>query len=852
MYMNKAVKDMKEQAMTRILTKRSFRKNKGRNLVAILAVTMTTMMFTTLFTLAQSMGKTLTEMYLHQSGTSAHASCKEMTDEQISQIAAHPDVEKSGWSIVVGLAENPELAGRQVEIRYGTDQYAEDDFAYPVTGRMPKDGTEIALDTLTLERLGIDRELGEEVSLLWRKDIHSDEMTESVFTLCGFWEGNLSVYASMAWVSEEFAMEACGGENAKSGQICGMRMMGISFDNTDHIEEKTERVLSDCGLFGLDFRTNLVYSDELQKSILMENLPTYGGMALVFIAGYLIIFNVFQISVASDIQFYGKLKTLGMTKKQIRRMILGQGCMVSLAGLPGGLLLGYFLGIVLLPVLISKQGTVAVISANPVIFMGSAAFTFVTVLVSCMLPAQAAGKVSPIEALRYTDGDGGAKKKSRKRENGSTLSGMAWANLWRNPKRTFLVIGSLTLGMVLMSFFYAKNVSFDMEKYLIEFAASDFQIDDATNENAAGYDPASCTIGESLVADILAQEGMEGTGRLYCREVSMPVSEQACENFQTFYTEEALEDFASYDPTFPKWKEKYDEMLAKEDTVHTIYGADGLILEAAAEEKYVMAGEYDAEKFAEGDYVLAIGPSAEGEEVLPTYSVGEKLRIEGREFTVMAVLLPMSPLTEGMRAVFDIPLVIPSNIFTQLWPDSNLRKFYFNIDDNHMEEASELLKEYQQTKAVGMNIVSREEIKEQYQAETRSSAVIGYAISFVVALVGILNFINSMVTAIISRKKEFAMIQSVGMTKWQLRRMLTFEGLYYAGITLAVSYVLGSVTVGILLRMIVPDSYSTFQFTLLPLIVCTPILLVLAVLIPYICFQKLEKRSVAERLRMAD
>lgn len=130
--------------------------------------------------------------------------------------------------------------------------------------------------------------------------------------------------------------------------------------------------------------------------------------------------------------------------------------------------------------------------------------------------------------------------------------------------------------------------------------------------------------------------------------------------------------------------------------------------------------------------------------------------------------------------------------------------------------------------------------------------MIGYAISFVVALVGILNFINSMVTAIISRKKEFAMIQSVGMTKWQLRRMLTFEGLYYAGITLAVSYVLGSVTVGILLRMIVPDSYSTFQFTLLPLIVCTPILLVLAVLIPYICFQKLEKRSVAERLRMAD
>lgn len=841
----------KEPSMERILTMRSLRKNRGRNLVAVLAVAMTTMMFTTLFTFAESMGKTMMEMSLHQSGTLAHATCKEITDDQIEQIAAHPDVEKSGWSIVVGLAENPGLAGRQVEIRYGTDQYAEDDFAYPATGRMPEEENEIALDTLTLERLGISRELGEQVTLQWRKDIHSDEMTESVFTLCGFWEGNLSVYASMAWVSERFALEACGGD-VKEGQLCGMRMMGISFGNTDNIEAKTAKVLSDCGLSGLDFHTNITYSDEIKKSILMENLPMYGGMALVFIAGYLIIYNVFQISVASDIQFYGKLKTLGMTKKQIRRMILRQGCLVAFAGIPAGLLIGYLLGTVLLPVLISRPGMDALVSANPVIFIGSSVFAFATVLISCLLPARVAGKVSPVEALRYTDGEGSLKKKSRKRENGASLPGMAWANLWRDRKRTLLVIGSLTLGMVLMSFFYAKNASFDIEKYLIELSAADFQIDDATNEHADGYDPASRTIDESLVEDILAQEGLESVGRLYCREVQMPVSQQACENFRAFYTEETLEDFASYDPTFKKWKKKYDEALLGGEAVHTVYGADGLILEAAASGQYVMAGEYDAEKFAGGDYVLAIGPAAEGEEILPTYSVGEKIQIEGREFTVMAVLLPLSPLVEGAREVFDVPLVIPADVFTQLWQGSNLRKFYFNIDDSHMEEASELLREYQETKATGMNIVSRKEIEAQYQTETRSSAVIGYAISVVIALVGILNFINSMVTAIISRKKEFAMIQSVGMTKRQLRRMLAFEGLSYAGITLAVSFVLGAVTVGVLVRAIAADGYYTFRFTLLPLVGCTPVLLILAVLVPYICFRNLEKRSVVERLRMAD
>lgn len=846
---HKSVK--KELSMERILTVRSLRKNRGRNLVAALAVAMTTMMFTTLFTLAQSMGKTMTEMSLHQSGTSAHATCKDMTDEQIERIAGHPDVEKSGWSIVVGLAENPEFAGRQVEIRYGTDQYAKDDFAYPATGRMPRKDGEIALDTLALERLGMERKLGEQVTLQWKKDIRSDEMTESTFTLCGFWEGNLSAYASMAWVSEGFAKEACGGY-AEDGQVCGMRMMGISFGSTENIEEKTAKVLSDCGLSNLDFHMNLAYSDEIQKSILTENLPMYGAMALVFIAGYLIIYNVFQISVVSDIQFYGKLKTLGMTKKQIRKMILGQGCLVSLAGIPAGLLLGYFLGIVLFPVLVSKPGTDALISANPVIFIGSSVFALTTVLISCLLPARAAGKVSPVEALRYTEGDGGSKKKSRKREKGASLPGMAWANLWRDRKRTFLVIGSLTLGMVLMSFFYAKNASFDMEKYLIELAAADFQIDDATNERVEGYDPASRTIDDSLVEDILAQEGLEDFGRLYCREVQMPLSRQACENFRAFYTEKTLEDFASFDPTFPKWKKKYDEALLGNAAVHTVYGADGVILEAASSGRYVMKGEYDAEKFAGGDYVLAIGPSAEGDEILPTYSVGEKIRIEGREFTVMAVLLPPSPLVEGTREVFDVPLVIPADVFTQLWQGSNLRKFYFNIDDSHMEDAYELLKEYRQTKAVGMNIVSRKEIEAQYEAETRSSAVIGYAISIVIALVGILNFINSMVTAIISRKKEFAMIQSVGMTKRQLRRMLALEGLSYAGITLAVSFALGTVTVGVLVRAMVAGGYSTFRFTLLPLVLCTPVLLLFAVLVPYICFRNLEKRSVVERLRMAD
>lgn len=90
------------------------------------------------------------------------------------------------------------------------------------------------------------------------------------------------------------------------------------------------------------------------------------------------------------------------------------------------------------------------------------------------------------------------------------------------------------------------------------------------------------------------------------------------------------------------------------------------------------------------------------------------------------------------------------------------------------------------------------------------------------------------------------------MTKRQLRKMLIFEGLYYAGITLVISYILSIFTVGVIVRALTAGGYTTFQFTLLPLIICTPVLLIFAVLLPYLCFRNLEKDSIVERLRATD
>lgn len=838
------------------LNQRTFKKNRGRNLVAIIAILMTTIMFTTLFTLAQSMSKNMVEMTFRQTGYDGQASFKSITAEQFSLIADHPDVAEAGESLVLGLAQNKKLGGKQVEIRWSSDINAEHSFAMPTTGTMPTAADEIALDTLILDRLGIPHQLGETVTLEWRKDLAKDEVTTSTFTLCGFWEGNESVYASMAWVSREFADEMIGDHvtDGKAG-ILGLHTAQVILHSDRNIEATMENILADTGLTGLKFGVNLAYSPEMNTTAAQESLPMYLGMVLVFLAGYLIIYNIFQISVTADIQFYGKLKTLGTTTKQIKKLIYGQANRLCVIGIPLGLLLGWLLGMVLVPVLMGRLEGDPVVSANPLIFLGSALFAWLTVTISCLRPARLAGKVSPIEALRMSDAVTTSKKKSKRTRNGASITGMAWANLGRNKKRTVTVICSLTLGLVLLSCFYAKNAAFDMEKYLSELTISDFKLDDSSSANQiGGYDPHGSTLNAELVESVEGLAGLEAIGHQYSYQFELTLDDETVQNIDAFYTQEMLDDWATYDPAGPAQIENAKET---HKAIGVLYGMDGIPLDAITQERYLLSGSYDAEKFASGDYVLVIGPaidSIEKNAVLPVPTVGSSIELENRTYTVMAVVYPLQSVDEGayeggVQDQLCMSFIIPTVTFQQQWPENTLRRLFFNVDDEHIPAAQEMIDAYTKTVDTSLPVTSRKTMAEQYEAETRASAVMGNTISVIIALVGVLNFINSMVTAIASRKKEFAMIQSVGMTKRQLRKMLICEGLDYAAITLIVSYIVSTLAVGIGVRAITANEFSTFHFTLMPLMICTPILLAFAVLIPFLCFKNLEKQSIVERLR---
>lgn len=172
----------------------------------------------------------------------------------------------------------------------------------------------------------------------------------------------------------------------------------------------------------------------------------------------------------------------------------------------------------LTPVVVARLNSVSsVTSADPRLFIGSALFALITVSLSCRRPGRMASKVSPIEAVRYTEGASPAgKKNARRRTKQVSLLSMAWANLGRSRGKTAVTVLSLSLAVVLLTVTVTLSGSFDMNKYLANFVSSDFLIANAgqfqTNNELFS---AKLALPQSAIDAVTAQGGITDGGRIY-------------------------------------------------------------------------------------------------------------------------------------------------------------------------------------------------------------------------------------------------------------------------------------------------------------------------------------------------
>ena len=509
---------------------RSMKAARTRNLIAVLAIALTTVLFTSLFTIAMSINDGFQQSNFRQVGGFSHGGFKYLTEEQFNNLKDDPLIDQWGMRRFIGMPTEVPFNKSHVEVSYADANEAHWMYCDPVEGRLPQEGTdEAATDTHVLELLGVEPEIGARFTISFDVDGHT---TTQTFTLCGWWEYDEAIVANHILIPESRAdaiLDEVGTVPPGEDGMTGSWNLDVMLKSgSRHIANDIAQILENHGYqdqsagapdyihTGVNWGyTGAQLSDNLDPSVV---IAVAAMLLLIIFTGYLIIYNVFQISVTNDIRFYGLLKTIGTTPRQLRRIIRQQALTLSLAGIPLGLVLGWLIGGQLTPAIVSQlNGVVPMTSVSPVIFIGAALFSLVTVLLSCRKPGRIAGKVSPIEAVRYTEG-GGIKRKTKKGRRGVSLLSMAWANLGRSRGKTAVTVTSLSLAVVLLTVTVNFTNGFDMDKYVSHFASSDFIVADA-GQFQTGGDIFNTDMGipQSVIDEIYAQGGITDGGVIYGR-----------------------------------------------------------------------------------------------------------------------------------------------------------------------------------------------------------------------------------------------------------------------------------------------------------------------------------------------
>lgn len=880
---------VKNQKCIRRLSWKTLWSSRKRNVIAILAIVLTTLLFTSLFTVVLSLNSSFESYQFHQCGGYSHGTFKDVTKEQIQAISGHQKVKETGARKVIGICSDGVFAKEPAEISFMDENCTKWSYAQPTTGHEPKGGREVAMDTKALELLGIQPELGAEIPLTFPvgdKEQIGFEETET-FVLAGYWEYDELLPVHYINVSEEYV-----GEVEAKGMAAGMKpfrtdlnvMMASSVD----IRGQMEKVDTDLGYTwetrgeenSVRIGVNWGYTtSQIGSSIDPAMIAAMAAfLLLVILTGYLIIYNIFQISVTGDIRFYGLLKTIGTTPRQLKRVIRQQALLLCIAGIPIGMLLGYGVGVALVPVVLRNTtygDTIVALSASPMIFAGSALFSLFTVLLSCARPGRLAAKVSPVEATKYTEA---AKNKKKKRTaRGARVHQMAFANLGRNRLKTVLVVVSLALSVTLLNELISFVNGFSTEKYVQRNICADFIVSNTAYFQYGNPGEYFADGDITKINDNTTRE-LSGCGySIYGHEPAMWIPE---ETYIDIHMRIVGEEMA---------RECAAEEKHRGDLVRSSGQIEGLD-EALFEKVTVVEGDL-APLFEQGTHAIAMSVYVDDYgnvinqdvipkvgEILSTTYVEKAWYIDSRTGERADEDTPEEYLERYVAKSHDVDYTVCAwvevphsmsyrygvNGHSAVLPVEKLKAdshqnvvpmFYlFDTPDEESEAAAEAyLAELTGDDQSMLMYESKVTLRESFESFRSMFLLMGGLLCGIIGVVGILNFFNAIMTGILSRRREFAVLQSVGMTNRQLRSMLIYEGQFYA---------LGSVTAALVLALILEPlvgnmlenmfPFFEHQFTIVPVLFMIPVFALLGWLIPFVLYGQTARTSIVERLREAE
>ena len=837
----------------RLLTSRFMKMNRARNVIAVIAIILTSLLFTSLFVGSVSMILSKRATEIKQFMDSAHASAQNLSEEDAKRlqqtIEQSEDVKRYGSGIFLGAGMD-ERFGFSVEVRYADENMAESFNCLPTTGRLPEKENEVALSSMVLESLGVTPKIGEEVTLTWEVNPMLKQYKTDTFQICGFWQGDKAVLGQMVWVSEAYAKEnryPVTQEELENGIYNGGKEYSVWYKNLWNLEKKTEKISKAAGFTkaGTGMEVNPAYNLFEEDSFSFSSLIIM--ILFVILAGYLIIYNIFNISVKTDIRAYGLLKNVGTTGKQLKKIVRMQAWRLSAIGIPIGLLCGYLAGLCMAPSLTADaeisaqagQTAQTVVSANPLIFLAAALLTLLTVYLSSLQACKMVERVSPVEALRLAEGEQSHRK--IKKNTSVTWWGMAVQNVLRNWKKGLIVMLSIALSMVVVNCIVMLVQGYDFDSYRKVLLASDFQLDQMTgsllNTNFNGITPE--------IKEILDEcPDSAKTGYVYYSEETHKMEPELLKTWEAFA-----------DKYEKNWND-YEKQVWEEAKASNTVSVHFLGISESVFDKLEWRGEKCSwDTFKSGNYVLVDYGNKYAERPVSYYQTGGIFQMDykngnQKDYEVIGEALMPYALDYPYADCIYITVLVPEEEY--ITQTGNESAMYAAIDAKKGEDKQ--IKEYIDKNILKendmINVFSVLDMKESFQRYVSKYYMIGSFLVVILAFIGIMNFFNTTATSVISRKKELALLEVVGMTKKQISKMLVTEGFLYLGGAFVIAVLL--IVFGakqILVNTLGTAFFFRLHLTIVPCVLMIPILVGIAYVIPKYQFEKMSRESIVERIR---
>lgn len=838
------------------LAKRIYISNKQRNRITVFAIILTTVLITSVFSIGVSYTESIQNQAVVQRGTAAQVLVVNPTENNLLWLKRDSSVHKIGIERQIATAKTDQSHGANGIFLRWADETQWQDMIMPamtgIAGKYPQMADEIFLPTWLLSALGIEQPvLGMEISLTCRyggttiEHPALSEYAEQTFRLSGWYLDRSSNYQlgnAVGYISDAYWR---GSVATEENTRCAASLL---FEDNVAAANAYQRILSGMEISGNSQLNLLIYSSSQTGTLLSLAVV----VVLIVLCGYLLIYNILFISVSNEIHSFGQLKTIGTTKRQIKKIIFRQVGQLCAVGVPIGLAAGAAISLALVPLgVLGMSGGYAVtdsdmvvVSFSPIIYIGAAGLAILTTFMGSMKAAGIAGNISPIEALRYQNGQQSGPMKDRKGHQ-HRLSWMAWRNVFRDKKSTMMTFISLFLGLTIFlvtaGILASIDVSLITEQYFAE----------GEDVSLIMYDLSAQPISEELVSDMMTMDGVSEIS-VYRRYRGEDDSSGFLENQNSSF-DKFVETLFSVEPGYAPYEENYHEGTLWKSAMVGISETDFLRLTEH------LNADIDYEDFIAGSiaFYLCAPDMLTASEMTPLPQFVDFVCSETTCSLQMYHIpvgtdAPFLRLGVGLTPDQAVPYILVSQTYMdRMGLPSITAKVKVSLAEGMEQTAVDQINHRINSGNVVLN--SRYEKDHELKESFRMVNLLGNSLSIILLFIGLMNFVNTISVSVTIRKHELAVLESIGMTKKQIRRMLVLEGSWYWLIPYVLIFTLGSAVFAgvfwVVKSKFVP--YVTFAYPILSLMISALAVLSVCVVVPVIVYRSFSSSSVVERLRQS-